>query len=415
MAFINLNRPSVGDATTTEFAEGVIDNLNELYTSVEAVSSATLKNGSFEVESGGLPVSWTPTIAAGKSVSISTDSQDGVYSAKLDNPAGTTGPVTLVSESYMPVGVAASMAVGFYMKSTVASGISNSVSVTYYGSGLSMVSTDTLYSSVLNPTTWNKYGFISTVPSGARFAKLNLVGVDSSVIGSTYFDGVTFEKSQTANAYTYLVSGYYTPTAGISKIKIRALGGGGGGGAGAGSGGLNGGNGGNGGDGGETSFDSRYVGRGGNGGIGSVWVVDHSTNANGGATKNPVISGSWIQYGSIGGSAGYDGGANAAGGNGGASPYPFILAGAVGGNAVGSSGLANMGQGGGGGGSTYYYDSGAGGGGAGGEYAEGIVFISGGTYSIVVGSGGSAGTGTGTGGLAGGAGGSGMLVIEEIC
>lgn len=202
-------------------------------------------------------------------------------------------------------------------------------------------------------------------------------------------------KAPTIQKFT--TSGTYTPSPGVTNIKVRGVSGGGGGagsttgtagGAGGttsfgplsatgGGGGIPGNSGSSGGVGGVGSLGGSYVGTSGSGASGASGML---------ATGSFVIGGS-------GGTSIFGGGA--------LGPY----------NAAGQSAVANSGGGGGGGGTSATNANSGGGGGAGG-YFDAVLGSNPGPVTVTIGAGGTAGT-TGTNGYAGGTGGSGYVEVTE--
>jgi hypothetical protein len=185
----------------------------------------------------------------------------------------------------------------------------------------------------------------------------------------------------------------YTPSAGVTYIRVRMCGGGGGGGSATGAAGTAGNN---------SSFGS-WTAIGGSAGPGNV------TTGSGGAGGTGGVDGTGTQVVRLPGGRGLamtQCGASAqdAGGAGGANP--FGGAGAPAGNAAGNNGATNTGAGGAGGGSN---NSNMGYGGGAGEYVEFFVNAPGTiAYSV-----GAAANGGAAGTNAGGNGAAGIIIVEE--
>lgn len=221
-----------------------------------------------------------------------------------------------------------------------------------------------------------------------------IVGTNTTQLATTAFVQSAVSSGILVNIQDFITSGTYTPTTGITKILIVAVGGGGGGGgAGASSptaGGV----------GGATSLGSLISCGGGGGGA--------QTATAGGSSGGSVTTATYKFPGSSG-SLGQNvvnsnGGSGGSGLNGSGSGY--------GGNAFTTAMAGGTNTGGGGGGGQAASNSASGGGGGGG--GVGISWITSGvtgTYSVTIGSGGTAGNAGGGGG--GATGGTGRVTIYE--
>lgn len=197
-------------------------------------------------------------------------------------------------------------------------------------------------------------------------------------------------------------SGTYTPTSGLTRIKVRMAGGGGGGGSSTGT---------SGGSGGQSSFGG-WTANGGSGGSsgGNAGGAGGSSGSNGtGTAVIRVAGGAGSGGNTIAGASVSFGGGGGAGGN-----SPLGGGGGGGSNAAGgNAGATNTGGGGGGAGNNVSVnDSTAGAGGGAGEYVEFWMTAAqiGASKSYAVGAAGSAGSG----GASGGVGGSGAIYVEEF-
>jgi hypothetical protein len=191
------------------------------------------------------------------------------------------------------------------------------------------------------------------------------------------------------NVQTFISSGTYTPTSGMTRIVVILVGGGGGGGGSAGTGG----------NGGTTSLGSLVSAFGGSGGISSVNLSNGGgAGGNGGTNTQIFIPGqgggsgvSLVGSQGVGGQGGGPGGARSVVDTAGVNGFR-----GGGGSGAGISGGCTPGRG-------------LGGGGQGTTVINYITSGIGASQTVTIGSGGTAGTGT----PAGGAGGAGYVIIYE--
>ena len=161
-----------------------------------------ISNGSFETSSSNIPSDWTlAEWNAGANVvdSSAGNFADGKYSMKFVSTGSGGG--TLTTNSLFTVNENTSYTVDFLIKSSDA-GVRNIVQFLWYDKdqiALGTPSTSIFDAAVAtsgttdgNSTSWVRKSKRATPPSGARFAKLKLIGCDSSdaTSGTTWFDGV---------------------------------------------------------------------------------------------------------------------------------------------------------------------------------------------------------------------------------
>lgn len=198
MPWINILNPIVGEATKkVSFADAVLNNLAYLKANMGGAGGGgnLISNGDFEqdVNLDGVPDSWdlTEYTAGSFAIDDATPGQ-GAKAIMFTSPGGTGGG-DLQSTDFFPVCPVKTYGVDFATWSSVA-GIHNLVQVRWYSTALEAdyISTTTLYDSVANPTAKTRFIEICTPPSGARFAKLKLVGAlnDTAVAGIARFDDV---------------------------------------------------------------------------------------------------------------------------------------------------------------------------------------------------------------------------------
>jgi hypothetical protein len=156
-------------------------------------SGGLVPNGSFEVDSdsNNVPDGYTLSSSAGASNSLdNTQSTSGSWSMRFTSTGSGGG--NIVTTDFFPVNDVDQLRVNVDMFSTVA-GVRNIVRVEWYDVSQVSISNTDAYDSTSNPTSWTTQNLFATPPSGARFAKLRLIGIDASVAlaGITYFDNLS--------------------------------------------------------------------------------------------------------------------------------------------------------------------------------------------------------------------------------
>ena len=344
MPFVTQTPPNLGDPTRlSSFALAVISNLNYLYGQVGSLNGAGIINGSFEAGNGNIPNNWQLSIASGNSAALVTTAayvRDGSQSYSMTTPGATSGGVQITTGDFYRIGELQELIFGWWNLNTAAT-ILNEVMVLWYDNtqtALGGTPFTTLYSnSTSNPTSWTYFVAPVQAPTGARYFKLQILGVNNGVAGTAYWDGVTYSMQGRGQRGVVLTSSASVMIPSNSDgIVFEGWGGGGGG--------SYGGSGANG-----TATTAvvnglTYTARAGRG-------APNASTPGGGLT--PVIYSNGVQFGTVGGTVGNPNIPNAA--------PPFQ-------NAAGSNynGQANTGQGGG----TY-----TGATGSSGEYAKFFIPI----------------------------------------
>jgi hypothetical protein len=246
MPFTNITKPTQGDATKKSLADVIIDDLNDLNTRLLAVGTIQgLKNASFETDSDsdGIPDSWTRTLYTGGSFTLdSTDQNHAAKAAKFTSPGGASnGGGYLDTTDFFEVSPLLWYRVEWLMKSSAA-GVNNRVEMTFYDSAQASISTESLYNSSSNPTSWTPFSRRVRPPATARYAKLRLTGchTSSTTAGSTWFDNVVIIARQFDESVEFTATGAWKAVY-TGLVRITCIGGGGGGGSSSGSGGGGGG------------------------------------------------------------------------------------------------------------------------------------------------------------------------------
>lgn len=183
------------------------DNFDVLYASVSGVV-LELMNGSFELDADadGIPDGWTWTPSSGGSGIIdATVAGHGLNCFKMVHPGGSGHGGGFLESGYYPISQVERKVVSFDIYSTVAA-VKNIVRIRYFTAAkVDMAADEDVYSSTSNPTSWAEYSYNITPPSGARFAKIRLIGGDPSVstAGTTYWDDIRWERpAKTAHVKT---------------------------------------------------------------------------------------------------------------------------------------------------------------------------------------------------------------------
>ncbi len=249
MAYVSIVKPVPGEPTRIDtFASQVIDDLNFLNDSLSSAAGANILNGSFEANTGvnTAPTSWTLAAAAGNSSLIETAAANvrhGAQSFKMTTPGSIGGGVSIVTTDFYAIGEVQSVFLSWFMKSTVA-GIRNQAFIRWYDNLKNLILTTTLYDSVTNSTVWTRTGSSASAPAGARFFKCEFLGVNNTVAGSVWFDGVSYQVVAKTQLFVLTVNGSWVCPADVYRVKVKMAGGGGGNGHGTGGGAYAGGGGG---------------------------------------------------------------------------------------------------------------------------------------------------------------------------
>ena len=251
MAFVNITKPVNGDPTRTQLASDIIDNLNDLNARTTTGDKPAIQNGSFEYDSdsNGVPDSWTRTLYTSGSAAYTgasladTNCVHGQRAYKFTSPGGSgNGGGDLETTNFFEVTPNRSLVFSYQFFAT-ASTLAVKLQVTWYTAAQSSISTSTLISESSGlPSIWETRYAITTPPSTARYAKLKLIGGDttSTTAGSVYFDNVTVDILEftrrveffhdygtVTNNYTHT---WVSPITGLARIWVWGGGGGGGGG-----------------------------------------------------------------------------------------------------------------------------------------------------------------------------------------
>jgi hypothetical protein len=249
MPFTSMSDPAQGDATKRTFATTVIDNLDYLYAELSKIKSNQIVNGSFEVPTSGTPDGWTET-ESGVTLAIdTTDNAHGDQCLKFIVPGDSSSSSGyLETTDYFEVSPNAPFLLSFEVKSSAAESWRKTVSLRWFDSTLSLISTSDIYDSTTNSTSWIAAGYLGTPPSTARFAKLRITVNNAleNVSGSVKFDNFRMAEKAFQKSISFEAAGthvFTAPLTGVARVICIGAGGGGGygntwGGGGGGAGGY---------------------------------------------------------------------------------------------------------------------------------------------------------------------------------
>ena len=190
----------VGKPVSNELLQKIKDCLDYLYGAVgSGVGASGVPNGSFEIDSDadGVPDSWTRSIFAGGSAAYDTTTPlHGAKAYKFTHPGGAGNGGGYLESDYIETSGKISPVINFYLKCSVA-GMKNIVRLTYFDKDKVSISTEDIYSSTSNPTSWTlirKYGI---PPNNACFFKIRLISgnTDTNQAGDIYWDGIEVEQT----------------------------------------------------------------------------------------------------------------------------------------------------------------------------------------------------------------------------
>lgn len=199
MPFVSIDSADiqVKKPLTQGLMQKIKDSLDFLYGQLGFVSSESVANGSFQLDTDGdgIPNEWTRNLYAGGSGGVtSADHAEGDICLAMTSPGGAGNGGAYFDSNYIPCSSLSPRVLGLAHKSTY-TGLHNQVQVLYYDAAKVYLSTATLYDSTSNPTDWTYYLLGIAPPAGARWMKIRLVGGNSDVTGAgtAYFDALTLQ------------------------------------------------------------------------------------------------------------------------------------------------------------------------------------------------------------------------------
>lgn len=196
MSFISLDvtKLQVGKPAAASIMQQIKDNEDALNAGIETSHGLNVPNGSFEIDSDadGVPDLWTVSYYPGGSGAIETaDPIHGAAAWKFVHPGGAGNGGGYMDSDYLPINGSSVPWLIFRLKCSVA-GMKNLVQIRYFTAAKVFISSEDLYNSTSNPTSWQQFGGQGTAPATARFARVRLIGgySDTDVAGNIYFDDV---------------------------------------------------------------------------------------------------------------------------------------------------------------------------------------------------------------------------------
>lgn len=191
-------------------------------TTSTANESNLIPNGSFEESSNNLPTDWTLfEWNASANVVDSTDQSHGKYSMKFVSTG--TGGGYITTNAFFSVSPTQAVDVVFMLKSTA--DVRNTVQLLWYDKdqvALGGTPSTTVYdNSTTNPTSWQKMYGGALPPAGAYWAKLKIIGCDSSdgTAGTARFDGVNLSIPTSSEEGIAVASAATTDIWGAGYVK----------------------------------------------------------------------------------------------------------------------------------------------------------------------------------------------------
>lgn len=143
-----------------------------------------------DADSSGVPDGWAKGLyPGGAGVFDTTTPYHGAAAFKFTHPGGAGNGGGYLTSDYIEISDAISPLVQFATKSSAAA-MKNQVYMAHYDKAKSLLSEELLWSSTSNPADWTHYTVWAQPPTGARYAKLALIGgyTDTDVAGDAYFD-----------------------------------------------------------------------------------------------------------------------------------------------------------------------------------------------------------------------------------
>lgn len=169
--------------------------LNELAINPAALgvneAGGLIPNGSFEVDEDqdDVPDGWSLASESGSTNEIDTsESTDGAQCFRFTS-AGANGGGTLTTTDFFPVNDVDDLRISGDLRSTVA-GLHIIIRIAWYDVSQVFISNSDPYDSTSNPSSFTNQSLIVTPPANARFAKLQIRGIDPDIggAGSAFFD-----------------------------------------------------------------------------------------------------------------------------------------------------------------------------------------------------------------------------------
>ncbi|MBI5560189.1 MAG: hypothetical protein HY883_02830 [Deltaproteobacteria bacterium] len=186
------NEIQVKQPTRQELWQKIKDNLDYLYGTMSP--GGRLQNGSFEVDSDsdGIPDGWTQSLYPGGSGAYETMAPaHGAKAYKFTHPGGANNGGGYLESDYIEISDTNVPMVDFMIKCSAA-GMKNIVRLRYFDKAKAFLSSEDVYSSTSNPTSWSRFFALGTPPASARYIKIDLISgyTDTNVAGTITWDMV---------------------------------------------------------------------------------------------------------------------------------------------------------------------------------------------------------------------------------
>lgn len=195
---------------------------------IAAGGAVGVPNGSFEIDSDndGIPDSWTRNFYPGGTGGYeTTNPAHGAKAYRFTHPGGAGNGGGYLESDYIEITEFISPVVEFYLRCSVA-GMKNIVRLNYYNSAKVFISSEDIYTSTSNPTTWTRYRCIGVPPANARYVKIQLISgyTDTNVAGNIFWDGITIDPYPSKIPVSFTINVAYTSSAefvDVASVSIR--------------------------------------------------------------------------------------------------------------------------------------------------------------------------------------------------
>lgn len=188
---------AIGEPIDNPLMIKIKDNLDFLYGQIGSGGGGVsgVANGSFEVDadSNDEPDDWDINeYTGGSSVYDLTTPAHGAKAWKFTHPGGGGNGGGYADSDYIEVSEDIPYTISFLLKASTA-GMKNKVEIREYDKAKSYQSTQTLYDSTSNPTSWTLFHYQFTPASSINYVKIRLIGgyTDTDVAGDIFWDGIT--------------------------------------------------------------------------------------------------------------------------------------------------------------------------------------------------------------------------------
>ena len=186
---------TVKKAVAVQFGQYCKDNFDYLYSKIFGGGSEP-PNGSFEIDSDsdGMPDNWDKNLYAGGSFALDTTTPaHGATAVKFTDPGGVAQGGGYLDSDYVEVSEYLTYFLAFMLKCSVA-GVDVRAEIREYDTAKAYQSTQTLYSSTSNPTSWTAKRYQITPAASIAYVKIRLIGGHTATnqAGDIYFDNIRF-------------------------------------------------------------------------------------------------------------------------------------------------------------------------------------------------------------------------------